>query len=93
MDLKKMPSSSDSDGENVDMSVKILINDITPCDSREFLAGTLFQVASQADLSARPLDHPTTKGVLQRRATWSGRVYKKHRKLRKWYEMKPQILY
>lgn len=72
MDLKNRASSSESDGENVDSSVKILINDITPCDSREFLhlPCSLLQCASQNDLS-RSIGIRPTKGLLQRRASWS----------------------
>lgn len=87
MDLKLRPSSSESDGENVDTSVKILINDITPCDSREFLhlPGTLLQVPSQNDLR-RPVEKQPFKGILQRRASWAcARVPKQQKKLKKWY--------
>ncbi|XP_035225272.1 A-kinase anchor protein 13-like isoform X2 [Stegodyphus dumicola] len=70
MDLRIRTSSSDSEGENVDSSVKILINDVTPCDSREFLhlSGSVPHFEGAAVGRKRK---QSTKGPPQRRASWT----------------------
>lgn len=88
MDLKNRASSSESDGEGVDSSVKILINDVTPCDSREFLnlPCSILQCASQSAMCQTVANKPS-KGLLQRRASWScTRAPKVLKKLHKWYD-------
>ncbi|XP_071037768.1 A-kinase anchor protein 13 isoform X2 [Parasteatoda tepidariorum] len=60
-------SSSESEGEVGDTSVKILINDVTPCDSREFLHIPSALLQCSIRRSARK---DRAKVPLQRRASW-----------------------
>ncbi|GFS73437.1 rho guanine nucleotide exchange factor 28 [Nephila pilipes] len=68
MAMRSRGSSSESEGEAVDASVKILINDVTPCDSREFLH--LPTVLLQCPIPVRTQKR-SGKGPLQRRASWT----------------------
>ncbi|GFR03629.1 a-kinase anchor protein 13 [Trichonephila clavata] len=68
MAMRSRGSSSESEGEAVDSSVKILINDVTPCDSREFLH--LPTVLLQCPIPVRKQKR-SGKGPLQRRASWT----------------------
>ncbi|GIY04242.1 hypothetical protein CDAR_253691 [Caerostris darwini] len=68
MAMRSRGSSSESEGEAVDPSVKILINDVTPCDSREFLH--LPTVVLPCPVPMRTQKR-SGKGPLQRRASWT----------------------
>ncbi|XP_055943423.1 A-kinase anchor protein 13-like isoform X4 [Argiope bruennichi] len=68
MALRSRGSSSESEGDAVDSSVKILINDVTPCDSREFLHLPSILLQCPIPMQADKLPE---KGPLQRRASWT----------------------